>query len=343
MMPKFGKIAEMICSIGNLPGPTLRKRVYDFFSQLYERARYHTSSQNVERNVITVPLFMKSALLFVLAFVGCSTTHQTGSRESVATMPELHHEALLSVLWTQTAVEYAGVTRGAYTLAALQMDEALADSEWTASLEQLATGRYTSLPPAVVLDVDETVLDNSAFQARLIEDGLVYNADLWNDWVAEEKATAVPGALEFTRYAESKGVQVIYLTNRVTSVEQATRNNLEDLGFPVTDGEDGIITKAERPEWRSSNKTPRRAYVAETYRILLLIGDNYGDFSEQSRSSLSKRARSASGFASYWGRKWIVLPNAMYGSWDGALMDYKYGLPETERLFKKRSRLKAKR
>ncbi len=329
--------------MGNLPAPTLRKRVYDFFSQLYERARYHTSSQNVVRNVITVPLFMKSALLFVLAFVGCSTTYQTGSRESVPSKPELHHETLLSVLWTQTAVEAAGVTRGAYTLAALQMDEALADSVWTASLEQLETGHYASLPPAVVLDVDETVLDNSAFQARLIEDGLVYNAALWNDWVTEAKATAVPGALEFTRYAESRGVQVIYLTNREASVEQATRNNLEALGFPITDGEDGVITKAERPEWRSSNKTPRRAYVAESYRILLLIGDNYGDFSEQSRGLLSERARSASGYASYWGRKWIVLPNPMYGSWDGALIDFEYGLPETEKLLQKRSLLRANR
>ncbi len=286
---------------------------------------------------------MKSPLLFALAFVGCSTTYQAGTSEPVPSTTELQHETLLSVLWTQTAVEAAGVTRGAYTLAALQMDEALADSEWTASLEQLDTGRYSSLPPAVVLDVDETVLDNSAFQARLIEDRLLYNGDLWNDWVAEAKAMAVPGALEFTRYAESMGVRVIYLTNRMARVEQATRNNLEALGFPLADGEDVVITKAERPEWRSSNKTPRRAYVAEKYRILLLIGDNYGDFSEKARGSLSERARSAEGYASYWGKKWIVLPNPMYGSWDGALIDYEYDLPETEKLLRKRSRLKANR
>jgi len=293
--------------------------------------------------VIPIRLSMKGSFFIVVALAGCSTSYQAGTKEAAFLKPELRHETLLSVLWMQTAVEYAGVTRGAYTLAALQMDQALADPEWTASLEQLETGGYSSLPPAVVLDVDETVLDNSVFQARLIQDGLVYNGDLWNDWAGGGEATAVPGALEFTRYAHSKGVRVIYLTNRQASVEQATRKNLEALGFPLADGDDVVITKAERPEWRSSNKTPRRAYVAEKFRILLLIGDNYGDFSEQSRGSLSERARSSNAYASYWGKKWIVLPNAMYGSWDGALIDYNYGLPEVEKLVKKRSRLKADR
>ena len=254
-----------------------------------------------------------------------------------------HHESLNSVLYVQTAVEYRATALGIYALAKLRLDEALQDPFWSAALEQLDDTRYAELPPAVVLDVDETVLDNSAYQARLIEDGTRFNSGSWLAWVDEEKATPVPGALEFTRYAASRGVQVIYLTNRNASGEQATRNNLRRLGFPVDERDDTILTRGERDEWTMSDKTPRRQFVADSYRILLLIGDNFGDFANEAANSLSGRDDSALNYAPFWGRKWIVLPNPLYGSWEGALIEYNYGAEVSDRLRKKHSRLKTAR
>jgi 5'-nucleotidase (lipoprotein e(P4) family) len=257
---------------------------------------------------------------------------QTGTGLKSLRVP---NEALNATLWTQTSVEYGAVARGMYSLAHLRLDQALTTPDWTASLEQFATGRFSDLPPAVVLDADETVLDNSAYQARLIQDGEVFTRDNWDAWVQEADAGVVPGALDFTRYASSRGVRVIYMTNRSADQEAATRNNLIALGFPVSDDDDGVLTRGERPEWRSSNKSPRRKYVAESYRILLLIGDNFGDFSDASRGSLSDRSRASENYTSWWGKKWIVLPNPQYGSWESALFGGDYSLSQSDRLEQK--------
>ena len=287
-------------------------------------------------------------VLTVFITSGCAVSLRTGRTASSrlgagSNEASIRHEGLNGTLWTQTSVEYEGVTRSIYSLATLRLEQALSDSMWTASLEQLDSRGYSSLPPAVILDVDETVLDNSAFQARLIEDDSTYNQAIWRRWVLEEKATPVPGALEFTRYADSRGVKVFYLTNRHSSLEKATLNNLIAMGFPVDPYGDTIFTRGEIEAWRPSDKTPRREFIANDYRILLLIGDNYGDFTGASSGSLEERARSAEGFAPYWGKKWIVLPNAQYGSWEGALFDYRYRLSEVEKLDMKYKRLRTYR
>lgn len=288
-----------------------------------------------------VPGFIVAVLLAAgCSGVGYISSSTTPSQASV-TAPK--HDGLNAALWTQTAVEFEGLTRGMYSLATLRLEEALADTTWTASLEQLAMGNYTGLPTAVILDVDETVLDNSPFQARLVEDDMLYNSVLWNDWVREEKASPIPGALEFTRYAASRGVAVFYVTNRDAPVDAATRNNLAATGFPLDPDMDTVITQGEREEWRSSDKTPRRAFVAKDYRILLLIGDNFGDFTGASRGTVEERSRSAEGFAPYWGKKWIVLPNPQYGSWEAATFDFEYGLPENEKRLRKYGWLRTER
>ena len=255
----------------------------------------------------------------------------------------LRHPSLDATLWTQTAVEYDGVTRGAYRLAEAMMTRALADSSWTAARSQAeqAPAQYRQKPPAVVLDVDETVLDNSAYQARLIQDYRTYNTESWNAWCREREADAVPGALDFVQQAAEQGVQVIYLTNREASVEAATRDNLKRLGFPVTDAPDAVLTQGEKPGWEP--KAPRREWVAERYRVLLLIGDNLGDFVEPADTTLAAREQMADQHEAFWGTRWIALPNPQYGSWEGALFEFDYGLSLLEQLREKRTRLRTKR
>lgn len=266
-------------------------------------------------------------------------------QRAVATWKErarLRHPNLDATLWTQTAVEYDGVARGAYHLAGAMMERALADSTWTAALPQAEQSptRYRDKPPAVVLDVDETVLDNTAYQARLIRQDATYDAESWRAWCREGRADAVPGALAFTKRAAKQGVQVIYLTNRDSVVEAATRDNLRRLGFPVVDAPDAVLTQGERPGW--TPKQARRAWVAERYRVLLLVGDNLGDFAPSVDTTLAARQQMADRYEAFWGTRWIALPNPQYGSWRGALFDYDYGRPREERLRRMRDRLAPK-
>ena len=307
-----------------------------------------------------VPRCAPGVALVLLLVTGCQTLQPEGRTEdravlraradslearadSLARAASLRTPLLNSTLWTQTAVEYEGTARQAYRVAEIMMQRALADSQWTASVEQAAEGRdtYRDKPPAVVLDVDETVLDNSPYQARLIQDDASYASESWAAWVREEQAAPVPGALAFTQAAADRGVQVIYLTNRDAPLETATRSNLAALDFPVEDAPDAVLTQGEQDGWDS--KTARREWVAERYRILLLVGDNFGDFVAEADTSVSARRAQGQSFREYWGTRWIVLPNPQYGSWDGALYDFDYGLSPLQRLEEKRAHLTPKR
>ena len=141
----------------------------------------------------------------------------------------------------------------------------------------------------MILDVDETVLDNSESEERNIREGAAYNEARWAEWCNERKATPIPGALEFTRAAAAKGVAVFYVTNRDRALEQATRDNLAKYGFPLDPGRDTVLTRAERPEWTSSEKSARRSLVAQDFRILLLVGDDFGDFVAGARGTMAAR------------------------------------------------------
>lgn len=240
------------------------------------------------------------------------------------------HENLNAVLWMQTSVEYQAVVAQAYRLARLQLDAALADPAWTAATEQ--TGEIAHLPPAVVLDLDETVLDNSGFAARQVGGRLPYSEAAWNAWCEERRAGALPGAVAFLRYARERGVAAYFITNREFPVEQATRDVLTNLGIEHTSTPDTVLTRCareqgdsmpasarcDRPEWSTSDKTLRRLEVARTHRILLLVGDDLGDFIPGGGSVAERRARVAP-FNGYWGTKWIAMPNPTYGSWERAL------------------------
>jgi acid phosphatase len=252
------------------------------------------------------------------------------------------HENLHSTLYVQTAAEYGALTQQVFRSARQQMQRALEDASWTAFPAQESAAGYRDQPPAVVVDVDETVLDNSPYQARLIADGESYATETWHAWAREERAEGIPGAVRFARAADAAGVTVIYLTNRDAAIEAATRRNLEALGFPFPeDGRDVILTQGEEPGWEE--KEPRREAVADDFRILLLLGDNLGDFVAGVDRAPEARRRLAARYADYWGRRWFVLPNPQYGSWEGALYEYDYGLSSEEKLRRKRERLRTER
>jgi 5'-nucleotidase (lipoprotein e(P4) family) len=231
--------------------------------------------------------------------------------------------ALLATLYAQTSSEHHASTRAIYRAAQTQLDAALKDRKWTAALEQ--GEKFGKKPPAIVLDVDETVLDNSPYQVKTITENLQYPAG-WNEWCDAATAKPIPGALELTQYAASKGVTVFYLTNRDHEVEAGTRKNLEAAGFPLAEGVDVVLTQNERPEW-TSDKTSRRAFLAEDYRIVMLFGDNLGDFVAKAHAkgqTLAEREGVVEQHADKWGTRWFVIPNPLYGDWDSITFAHDY-------------------
>jgi len=187
----------------------------------------------------------------------------------------------------------------------------------------------------VILDVDETVLDNSPHQGRIIRDNTSFSSASWDKWVREERAEPVPGALEFCLYAASQGVTVFYVTNRGNAHREATRTNLRQAGFPLAEGRETVLTKGDK-----SDKGPRRAGIAREFRILILIGDNSADIASGfGGGDAMERAALVEQYTDWWGRRWIMLPNPMYGSWEGALPGFDYSLDRAGRLQAKRRAL----
>ena len=271
----------------------------------------------MKRSIVAAALFA-TATACAAGASRPATPVTPGTPATSSAQPVSTHENLNAVVWMQTAVEYEAASIQAYRLAQVQLDAALKEPSWTAALEQ--RGDASTLPPAVIVDVDETVLDNSYYQARMVRDRTEYSAKTWDPWVMEARATAIPGALEFAKYAASKGVTLFYITNRTANLEEATRRNLTSVGFPVEGRIDTLLTRGERPEWQASAKGARRAHVSAAYRILLLVGDDLGDFVVEPAGTVADRRARTAPQADWWGRRWIMIPNPSYGSWERAVI-----------------------
>ena len=237
----------------------------------------------------------------------------------------LQAQSMLSVLYAQSSAEYEASNIQTYVNAKSALDKALNDVTWTAAIEQ--KDNFENKPPAIILDIDETVLNNVPFQARSIMDGQSYPTG-WLDWMLEESSDAVAGVSDFLEYSQSKGVKIFYVTNRIAVAEDATRNNLKKLGLPLDTDRDVLLMKDENG-W-TSDKVSRRKLVAKDYRILLLIGDQLGDFLPLDETTLELDARKelADTYKHMWGSKWFMITNPMYGRWEASIYNNEY--PDTE-------------
>jgi 5'-nucleotidase (lipoprotein e(P4) family) len=249
------------------------------------------------------------------------------------------NDNLNATLWTQRSVEFKGTALAAFALARFRLEQALADKNWTgAPAEQ--TGAYQSLPPAVIIDIDETLMDNSLYQGWMVMNGTSFTSETWGKFVAAQVSIPIPGAVEFTQFAESKGVKVFYISNRTAQEEEATRKNMERYGFPMGGNVDIFLTAREKPDWGSAKGT-RRAHVAKDYRVLLNIGDNFGDFVDAFRGTEAERQKVFDDNKERWGREWIVVANPTYGSFESAPFKHDFKLSEAEKRAAKRAALQA--
>lgn len=243
---------------------------------------------------------MRKLLVPVLAFAAaCAPTvaPAPAPAPSVAPAPAAEREIPLSVRWTRASAEHRAAFLQAYRLAELRLRELEAgvpDGSW-----------------AVILDADETVIDNSAYQLRRAREGLGYTPESWNAWAREEAAPALPGAREFTQAIRQLGGRVVIVTNRADEVCDPTRDNLRAVGVAF----DLVLCQ---PTGAPGDKNPRFRAVREgsaglpPLRVLMWVGDNIRDF-----PGLDQPIR-VGGPAPYepFGRTFILLPNPMYGSWE---------------------------
>lgn len=227
-----------------------------------------------------------------------------------------------AVLWQQSGSEVRALQYQAFFLARLMLDR---------DLRQHMRLRKRR---AVVVDVDETVLDNSRYQASLIVEQKGFSSAGWTDWCNRAQATPIPGAVDFLRYAARHGVRVFYVTNRREGEKQGTITNLKQAGFPDV-GDETVIVRTD-----ASSKEPRRRRISLRYRIVLLCGDNLADFSNAFEGKTAEeRAAAVQTARDKFGTQFIVLPNVMYGDWENAI----YGparLSEPEKAARRKAALK---
>ena len=238
-----------------------------------------------------------------------------------------------AVAWVQASLEYRLIAGQTYRSALVQLDRALKTPDWDALVPDERANPAAGLAPAVIVDIDETVLDNSPYQARLVRDGGAYDEVTWDGWVREEKATPVPGALEFAQAAAARGVTVFYVTNRAAHLEEPTLRNLRAVGFPIQDASQflGLGFFVEGCEQEGSEKGCRRQHVGRTHRVLMQFGDQIGDMATISANTPQGREQAMAPYLGWVGERWFVLPNPTYGSWEPALFNNAWTLPENER------------
>jgi acid phosphatase len=230
------------------------------------------------------------------------------------------------IQWVLTAAEFEALCLQAYRAAGDFLLPALGDPAWSALPDQIDAGH---LPPAVILDVDETVLSNADFQATFEEPFTNRKLD---NWSSATVAKALPGAVEFAGLAQQSGVELFFVTNRPCELkagvdhpcpqEAVTLQDLLEVGIE-TDAEHVMLAN-EKPEW-GREKVVRRNLIGESHRVIMLIGDDLSDFIACTRSSprdpctgkatIESRLAAMKENRKFWGAGWFILPNPMHGSW----------------------------
>jgi 5'-nucleotidase (lipoprotein e(P4) family) len=209
----------------------------------------------------------------------------------------LPDQSVMGVLWFQRSAEYRALCYQAYNLAEMRVKEYLADP---------VTGKTA----VVIFDIDETLLDNSPQEALNILDGISFNPERWKAWTDRAVALPIPGSLDFCHFLARNGIHPIYVSNRLTSECTGTLLNLQKWNFPYAD-RNHLYLKSD-----VSSKEIRRLAIEKMYHVLLLVGDNLSDFDQVFEDrSVNFGFNTVDSLRADFGKKFIVLPNPMYGDW----------------------------
>jgi 5'-nucleotidase (lipoprotein e(P4) family) len=265
---------------------------------------------------------MKKTLLFTIAFQ-CSLCLLAQDSISMKAMHQQTESDLKTypTLWQQTSAEYRALCYQAFNTAKWQLETELKTKE--------KNGQW-----AIVTDLDETILDNSYAEAKLIKEHKEYNSGDWKKWIAQSGATEVPGASQFLQWANQQGVSIFYISNRDTSEINATLINLQKLKLPNADKAHMLFVS------NTSSKEARRQIVMEKYKVVMLLGDNLNDFTQLfEKKNIADRKVETDKVREEWGKKFIVLPNSTYGEWENAVYDYDRKLSPQQKEVKRNEKL----
>lgn len=265
---------------------------------------------------------MRKYFVLIISIVFTNAICAQDSLQKQVQLGSIEELKLLPTLWQQNAAEYRALCYQAFNIARMRVDQL--------SKKQLRKGNL-----AIITDLDETILDNSPEEAQLIKLSMGWNEDFWKQWTDLSLANEVPGAVEFLQYAKQKGISVFYVSNRDTNEINSTIANLKKLNLPDADTSHCLFLLNE------SSKESRRQSVMKNYNVVMLLGDNLNDFTQAfEKKGIPDRFAETDKAKNDWGKKFIVLPNAMYGEWENALYNYKRGLPAQEQLTILRTLLK---
>lgn len=219
---------------------------------------------------------------------------------------------MFATAYMQRAAEYRALCFQAYNIARLRVDE-------------IVTKNYPK-PKALITDIDETVLDNSHYEAHQTLQGKDYESASWVEWTAMANADTVPGALSFLKYASSRGIEVFYVTNRAEKEREVTLKNLQRFNFPNADNAHLMLRES------NSSKEERRKSIAASYYVAMLLGDNLADFDFLfDVKNSGQRMNNVNALAGEFGDRFIILPNFTYGDWESSMYSYMPSLTQSQK------------
>lgn len=210
----------------------------------------------------------------------------------------------MGLLWMRTSAEYRALAYQGYNVAMNLVKMAVTDPS------------HQRKPLAIVLDADETVVDNTKLMGESIANGNGrFDAPWWRQAVHQGKSQAMPGAAEFLNEVHKQGVEIFYVSNRYAPVNyDATVQNFKELGFPSVDKDHVLLFE------KDSDKQPRFDAITKKYNVILYMGDNAGDFPIGTKGkTLAERNAIIDEHKEDFGTTFVVFPNPAYGSWVSAL------------------------
>ena len=210
----------------------------------------------------------------------------------------------MGLLWMRTSAEYRALAYQGYNVAMNAVKMAVTDPS------------HQRKPLAIVLDADETVVDNTKLMGESIVNGNGrFDAPWWRQAVHQGKSQAMPGAVEFLNEVHKQGVEIFYVSNRYAPVNlDVTIQNFKELGFPSVDKDHVLLFE------KDSDKQPRFDMIAKKYYVVVYMGDNAGDFPIGTKGkTLAERNGIIDAHKEDFGTTFVVFPNPAYGSWVSAL------------------------
>ncbi|MBT0726096.1 5'-nucleotidase, lipoprotein e(P4) family [Rosenbergiella australiborealis] len=249
---------------------------------------------------------LMTGILLVSYLSACSTTEKKADQR-------LADQSVMAVNWMQQSGEYQAIALQTFRFA-------------TSAFQQSVDAGVRS--PAVIVDLDETMIDNSAYQAWAAQQQAPFTDKTWSQWTHAEQALAIPGAVDFARYVDSHGGTLFYVSNRSVHDREATIANLRVLGFP------GITDQTLLLSTSTSNKQARFDTIhAEGFQVVVYVGDNLNDFGAATwhKNNSERRAFVEKNRAKF-GTEFFLLPNPSYGDWESGLSNGYSAMRPSEKL-----------